>query len=433
MAKQNKKIIVSVKPRKAKKTKEKSSQVGAIGQALRVLGGLGGGTVGAMLGHGELGRQAGSSLGAALSRWLGTGDYSVTSNSLVSRLKSTESVPMMHVNNQSVIIRHREFVGEVRGSTTFAIAQTHVLNPGLSASFPWLSAVANSFQEYKIRGMVYHYVPSSGIAVTGSSALGTVMIYTSYRSNDSPPGQKVELLNEYFASESVPSESFCHPIECDPKENPFNIQYVRAREVPAGDNRLLYDHGVTYVATSGQQSAGTALGDLWVTYEVELKKPIVTSNVTARDDAFVYAAAWLGGGSHSGMWPTPPAGTTVVNYGMSSVSFTGSTVTFAAGTTGRYSLTWRYYADGNFNTTTYPVGVTPTNCVTYNPYNGAGVSSNLYNPRTVADGIDEWDFHIYVDLDAATRSSPSTVLVTTSPTIVWSTGLSYTFTVTRIA
>ncbi len=433
MAKQNKKIIVSVKPRKAKKTKEKSSQVGAIGQALRVLGGLGGGTVGAMLGHGDLGRQAGSSLGAALSRWLGTGDYSVTSNSLVSRLKSTESVPMMHVNNQSVIIRHREFVGEVRGSTSFAIAQTHVLNPGLSASFPWLSAVANSFQEYKIRGMVYHYVPSSGIAVTGSSALGTVMIYTSYRSNDSPPGQKVELLNEYFASESVPSESFCHPIECDPKENPFNIQYVRAREVPAGDNRLLYDHGVTYVATSGQQSAGTALGDLWVTYEVELKKPIVTSNVTARDDSYVYAANWLGGGSHSGMWPTPPAGTTVVNYGMSSVSFSGSTVTFAAGTTGKYSLTWRYYADGNFNTTTYPIGVTPTNCVTYNPYNGAGVSSNLYNPRAVADGIDEWDFHVYVDLDAATRSSPSTVLVTTSPTIVWSTGLSYTFTVTRIS
>ena len=43
----------------------------------------------------------------------------------------------------------------------------------------------------------------------------------------------------------------------------------------------MYDLGVTHVAVSGQQANDVVLGDLWVTYEVELKKPILYSNVTS--------------------------------------------------------------------------------------------------------------------------------------------------------
>jgi hypothetical protein len=90
----------------------------------------------------------------------------------------------------------------------------------------------------------------------------------------------MEMLNEYWSSESSPAEGFCHPIECNPKENPFNIQYVRSKDVPSGDSQLLYDLGVTHVAVTGMQASGNAVGDLWITYEVELKKPVLTSNVT---------------------------------------------------------------------------------------------------------------------------------------------------------
>jgi hypothetical protein len=34
-------------------------------------------------------------------------------------LKAATSIPAMHNDGQSVIIRHREYLGEVRGSTTF--------------------------------------------------------------------------------------------------------------------------------------------------------------------------------------------------------------------------------------------------------------------------------------------------------------------------
>lgn len=253
-----------------------------LGSALRTLGSMGGGALGSLIGFGSAGASAGHSLGESISKWLGSGDYQVSSNTVVGQtLRSSNGIPAMHNNNQSVVVRHKEFVTEVRGAQAFTVRQSFDINPGVVGTFPWLAGIASRFQEYRIRGMVWHYVPTSGNAVASTNAaLGTVMLQTSYRSNDSPPANKIELLNEYWSSEAVPSEAFCHPIECDPKENPFNVQYIRSGAVPDGDSELMYDLGVTHLCVSGQQVDDTVLGDLWVTYEIELKKPIVESNVT---------------------------------------------------------------------------------------------------------------------------------------------------------
>jgi hypothetical protein len=238
----------------------------------------------------------------------------------------------MHSNDQSITVRHKEYLGEIRGSTSYAVVQSFDLNPGMSGTFPWLSGVANRFQEYKLKGAVFHYVPSSGAAVSGTNAaLGTVMMQTSYRASDTPPLNKVEMLNEYWSSEAVPSEPFCHPIECDPKENPFNIQYVRAGAIPSGDSILMYDLGVTHVAVSGQQADGNVLGDLWVTYEVELKKPVVDSNATS---TFRWGRVVTSGPPAAGNWfngATLESGNTII-------SAVGNKLTLARGVIGTYMI-----------------------------------------------------------------------------------------------
>lgn len=271
---------VVVKPRK-----KETEKMTLLGQALRSLGGLGGGALGTMFGAPGVGGAVGTSLGGAISKWLGSGDYNVSSNTIVKQsLKAAASIPSMHNDGQTVVIRHKEYLGEIKGSTVYTVQRSYELNPANPTTFPWLSSIAESFQEYKFRGVVFHYVPSSGSAISGTSpALGTVMLQTSYRSSDTPPASKVEMLNEYCSNEVVPSEPMAHPIECDPKENPFNIMYVRNGPPPAGDSKLMYDLGITHVATSGQLASGNVIGDLWITYEVELKKPIVYSNVTSRD------------------------------------------------------------------------------------------------------------------------------------------------------
>ena len=75
---------------------------------------------------------------------------------------------MMHKEGQSIVVRHREFLAEIKGTTTFTVAGSYPINPGMAQTFPWLSDIAKNFQQYRIRGMVFHYVPTSGM-VTGSS------------------------------------------------------------------------------------------------------------------------------------------------------------------------------------------------------------------------------------------------------------------------
>jgi len=340
----------------AKATKKKKEMT-RLGSALRALGGLGGGALGSFIGQPAMGTSLGTSLAASLSKWLGSGDYAVSSNSIVQRtLNGSDSIPAMHNTGQSITVRHKEFLGEIRGSTTFTVQQEFSLNPGLSTTFPWLSDIAKKFQEYRVKGMVFHYVPTSGSAVsTTNPALGSVMLQTTYRASDTAPASKVEMLNEYWSSEACPCEAFAHPIECDPKENPFSTQYVRGGLIPATDNILMYDLGKTFVATSGMPATGNVVGDLWITYEIELRKPVLNSSVSESQEW----AKWSGlAPTNSSMFGT----TTIVNTGNLPISITNNVVTFPKGAVGRWLFT--YYANPltDFTGTNLASAPTLVNC-----------------------------------------------------------------------
>lgn len=291
--------------RKSKLSKTtKAEETTAMGKVLRGLGSLGGGALGGYLGAPTLGGAAGNQLGGLLSKWLGFGDYSVSQNSIVS--KAASGIPMMHAQGQSVVVRHREYIGPVLGSQAFKVQYSLPLNPGMP-TFPWLSKISRCYQEYQMKGCVYHYIPTSGNAISGTnSALGQVMMQTTYRASDSAPGSKVEMLNEFCANESVPSESFIHPIECDPKENPFAVHYIRSTAPPTGEPLMSYDLGKTFVATNGQLADNTTLGDIWVTYEVELKKPLLNSDVIT--PVLFSSAKFGGGGTVDTYFSNPGAG-----------------------------------------------------------------------------------------------------------------------------
>ncbi|APG76267.1 hypothetical protein 2 [Changjiang tombus-like virus 9] len=315
------------KMKKTIKVAKKKSEITELGRVLRTLGGIGGGFAGGMIGQGAAGSAVGTGLGAAVSRWLGQGDYSVTSNSV---LRAATTVPSMHKNDQTVVVRHKEFVGELRGNQNFTVAYRYSLNPGIALTFPWLHSIAAQYSEYRIRGMVFHYVPTSGASVASSNtALGSVMFQTSYRASENPPGSKIEMMNEYWASEGRPCDEFCHPIECDPKENPFNVQYVRTGGLPAGENLLMYDLGTTTVAVTGMQTTGTVLGDIWCTYEVELKKPKLTGLNTE-------ATRSLYSNSSTGITNANPLGSGPVLSTIDGVSAVGSQITFPGNLDGKY-------------------------------------------------------------------------------------------------
>jgi hypothetical protein len=314
-------------PAKKNKTKQTANkkEVTALGAAIRSLAGLGGTALGSLVGMPGAGGTVGTSLGAALSRWLGAGDYTVSKNSLVQ--KAASSIPLMHNTGQTVVVRHKEFIATVKGTSDFTVQHTFDINPGLRATFPWLSGVASNFQEYSIKGLVFHYIPTSGNAVSSTNAaLGSVMIQTSYRATEAAPASKIEILNEYWSNEVVPSETMVHPLECDPAENPFQVHYVRSASTPAGDTQLMYDLGRTFVATQGMQGTND-VGDIWVTYEVELKKPLISSSAIG---SYLYLNNFTSTTAAT-MFQNPNANPT----GNLALAFASSnTITFPVGTSG---------------------------------------------------------------------------------------------------
>jgi hypothetical protein len=199
----------------------------------------------------------------------GFGDYKIEANSLMGGLYNP---PELHNRTgNAVVLRHREYVSDIVASSSFTI-ETYNINPGLVGSFPWLSGIAQNFEEYRITGMIFEYKTlSADYTSAASAALGYVVMATQYNVYNPVFPDKKTMENYEFSNSAKPSDTFIHPIECKRSLNPVNELYVRAGAVTSGDLRL-YDIGMFEIATGGNSGTGI-LGELWVTFEIELFKP----------------------------------------------------------------------------------------------------------------------------------------------------------------
>lgn len=191
-------------------------------------------------------------------------------------------------SNGAVIMSHREYLGDVYSSPTpgqFQISQ-FPLNPGNEQTFPWLHRLAVNFQEYTLLGVLFEYRSMSADALTGgNTALGSVIMATNYNAAAAPFTSKVEMENTEFAQSIKPSASIMHPIECSPKQTAISTTlYVRpSNKQLVNEDIRLYDWGNFFIATTGFQGSDVNCGELWVTYQVALRKPLllVTQGVQA--------------------------------------------------------------------------------------------------------------------------------------------------------
>lgn len=171
----------------------------------------------------------------------------------------------------SVIVSHRELISSsVLGSTSFYNAGEFRLNPGDSTTFPWLSTQAAQYEMYRFRKLVFEYVP-----FVSTSTAGDVLIVPEYDSTSPAPSSEQAAYDHLGAV----IDSCWQSIAC--KLNPGDLhalgprKYVRQGNV-LGD-RKTFDSGTLYVFTNNQ-SGSSAIGKLFVTYEVEFFTPIKISN-----------------------------------------------------------------------------------------------------------------------------------------------------------
>nr|WAE42794.1 MAG: capsid protein [Cressdnaviricota sp.] len=281
------------------------------GAAGSMIGGPAGGFIGNNIGN-LAGGVAGQLAHAGIKTITGFGDYKISENSLV---YNRDAVPQFSNSKRCTIVSHREFITDIQGSVNFNIQQFQI-NPGNAQTFPWLSSLAENYEEWVVQGMVFEFKTTSAMAVSSTNtALGTVIMATQYNSLDPLFINKQQMENYEFAQSGAACESIMHPIECDPKlTSNQGLFYINNPNATAVGDQRLYNIGNFSIATVGMQAIST-IGELWVTYKVCFLKPRLAS-ITSGSDHWVLTAASLTSSILFGS--TPALSSSSTSYGVNS-------------------------------------------------------------------------------------------------------------------
>lgn len=225
---------------------------------------------------GPVGQAIGGVTGA-----LGIGDYTtgdhVVSNDIVNE-GSGQGIPQFAEGPKTVTISHKEYVADIFGPQTAGTFQnqTFGLNPALLSTFPWLAQVACNYDEYTFHQLIFTYRSTVTDFVAANGQVGSIIMATQYNANDSPFTSKQDAMEYDGAVSAKVSEKILHGVECDPtKLSGAPGKYTRSGPPTVGEDIKTYDLGTLNVSVSNTPAAfaNQAIGELWVSYTVELRKP----------------------------------------------------------------------------------------------------------------------------------------------------------------
>lgn len=312
-----------------------------------------------------LGARFGASMASLIARLTGFGDYRVSYNSLMP-LTPGQPIPSFGDLKEATIVRHREYLADViepGGNNGGFTNRVFTIQPALATTFPWLSNLAVNYDQYRMMGAVFEYVSTASPinnAAGGGIGLGSVILATDYDVADPVYGSKLQAENAQFSVSGRPSDSLLHPIECDPACTSVPVQYIRTGAVPAGRDPRLYDMANFQLITFGipNNANQQTIGELWVSYEVALYKPILEGGLVGGAVVWWHwtlppATVAAAGGAYFGN-PAPLA----PNAGSGAnppVLNTAGTVVFPAGSIGTYRMT--YTVDGSSTVLTNALGL----------------------------------------------------------------------------
>jgi len=174
--------------------------------------------------------------------------------------------------NRPVTITGTERITAVTGSADFATTLAVQLNPGLDASFPWVSGIATHYECYRLKRLEYTYKN-----LVGTSTSGNVLMSFDYDALDTPPASAVEVTQSSAYVDGAPWRILKLQIPTGNK-----TYFVRNANVSGADLKT-YDVGLFSLSTEAC-SVTTEIGYLEVSYEFEFmkKQPQISKVPTCR-------------------------------------------------------------------------------------------------------------------------------------------------------
>lgn len=404
--KKNKQVTIQVKQKQQPKSNNKSKIPPNRVVNYTAGGGAVGATLGAILGSvvpgigTGIGASLGGTLGSGIGRIMGSGDY-VTSPAMPGNNTFVTQTPKFANSQHGVVITHREYLQDITGSAAFT-TNAFPLNPSNSTTFPWLSTIAENFEQFRIRGMVFEFRTMSSEFNNTTSALGSVILATEYNSAAAAFQTKQAMENYEFAVSTKPSCNMLHAIECKTSETTIPHLYVGA--APTGYDSRFYNLGTTYLATVGMPTA-YLIGELWISYSIEFYKPKVPSTIGGNLTTSIV--------QRSGGTGTTPLGLTPVRASGSFLpSVTPTTIVFQAGPQTDWYLT--VAITGAAATIAAPV-ITITGATTQSVF--VNKTSPTYTLPANGTSSTSWQYSVFFTSNSTTSQNLITLSFGTAGTV----------------
>lgn len=398
LTRQMAKVTVQAPPQKKKKNKPFAT----VGQTL-------GTAVGSMFGAPTIGSGVGRWLGKGIGSIFGSGDYEmVGQNPSYNVLTNGAQIPKFSSTRQTNIVCHREYLGDITGTTAFT-NRSFSLNPGDPGTFPWLSTIAQNYQQFKFHGLIFEFRPLITDFVT-SGAPGVVVMATNYNADEPAYQTKQEMENSEYAVSVKPTCNLMHGVECATNQTVLSELYVRVGGLASNLDLKFTDLGKFQFASQGNPVQ--LLGELWVSYNVEFFKPIlpkdVGGNVLSQNfNVSGYTdAAPLGGTINKNVGDLPDA-----------TVFNGNSISWKANPGNFYLVSVRWKGTAAPIALTYP-NTTLTGCSGALAFdNGTSFTSTAPQTGIAADLFAQLQIMVQCTLGA-----PGNVIVTLSNTGTLPTG-----------
>lgn len=186
----------------------------------------------------------------------------------------------------------------VYGSTTFGASTTSggaagtslqfTANPGIAATFPWLSKNAPQYEKYVFTQLEY-YVKHKVSEFATAGSVGKVIMAFDYDAADAPFTSSQQMMDCDPHNDRMPCEDFAVRVDCAEAFDD-GPKYVRVGNLPGGASIHDYDCGIINIAGDGNSDGTTKLVELHVRYSGYWIKPVLDSSAAA---SINYRSSWF--------------------------------------------------------------------------------------------------------------------------------------------
>jgi len=241
--------------------------------------------------------------------------------------------PKFVSTSKGIRVTNREMIDSILMGQSASFADniwSYAVNPG-ATTFNWLRNLGLNWESYTFKKLEFEYVPACP-----STTPGTIVMAFDYDIWDEPPSDHVAMSSWAHASRSTVWTSCTNRLAPSDASVLGKKRFVRWFAEESNRNMQDYDIATFYLAVVSNVTALTVLGELWVTYDVELNTPCSHPVVELNPSGFGGETVRVSLGAKS---LNPQS--TAENVGLVSVSNTNEVQ-------GAKGSTWNYDIIGNF-------------------------------------------------------------------------------------